>query len=160
MKKCSKCKQLKSSIEFGKDKRRKDGKSSWCKKCINNASKEYWKKQYKSNPEKYRAKAKLWKLRNINRCREIQRKSKLKQRIEVLEHYGGKCACCGEKEIKFLSIDHINGGGKKDRQKHGFGNTFYFYLRKNNYPKGFQVLCHNCNLAKSLYGKCPHKDKK
>lgn len=34
---------------------------------------------------------------------------------------------------------------------------FREWQRKNNYPKGFQVLCHNCNLAKGFYGKCPHQ---
>jgi len=33
------------------------------------------------------------------------------------------------------------------------------WLRKYNYPKGFQVLCHNCNMAKR-FGVCPHKEKK
>ena len=31
------------------------------------------------------------------------------------------------------------------------------WMIKNNFPKGFQVLCHNCNLAKGFYGKCPHE---
>ena len=30
---------------------------------------------------------------------------------------------------------------------------------KNNFPKGFQILCHNCNIAKGHYGKCPHEKK-
>ena len=25
------------------------------------------------------------------------------------------------------------------------------------YPPGYQVLCHNCNLAKGFYGSCPHQ---
>lgn len=32
-----------------------------------------------------------------------------------------------------------------------------WWLRRNNYPNGFQVLCHNCNMAKGFYGKCPHQ---
>ena len=31
------------------------------------------------------------------------------------------------------------------------------YLKKNNYPDGFQVLCWNCNLGRAHYGVCPHK---
>ena len=31
------------------------------------------------------------------------------------------------------------------------------WLYVNDYPDGFQVLCHNCNMAKGIYGKCPHK---
>jgi hypothetical protein len=31
---------------------------------------------------------------------------------------------------------------------------------ENNYPKGFQILCHNCNVAKGLIGNnniCTHE---
>lgn len=82
-------------------------------------------------------------------------------RLMALAFYGGEipeCNCCGEKEIKFLGIDHIEGGGVKHRKElQEAGTTIYLWLRKNNYPEGFQVLCHNCNLAKGYYGECPHK---
>jgi hypothetical protein len=85
-------------------------------------------------------------------------------RIEVLNHYGNKCACCGETTPEFLSIDHINGGGNGHRKaleengvKKHHGSGFYKWLIDNNYPDGFQLLCHNCNFAKGHYGKCPHE---
>ena len=31
------------------------------------------------------------------------------------------------------------------------------WIKKNNFPKGFQILCHNCNVAKGIYGECPHE---
>jgi hypothetical protein len=37
------------------------------------------------------------------------------------------------------------------------GVRFYSWLRRNNYPEGYQVLCFNCNIAKGLYGVCPHQ---
>ena len=82
----------------------------------------------------------------------------LKNRLEVLEHYGGvppKCKCCGEEEVKFLSIDHIDGGGKEHRAK--TGSNYIAWFKKNNFPNGFQILCHNCNLAKGFYQECPHQ---
>lgn len=30
------------------------------------------------------------------------------------------------------------------------------WCRRNGYPKGFRVLCHNCNMAIGFYGYCPH----
>jgi hypothetical protein len=33
---------------------------------------------------------------------------------------------------------------------------FYRWLITNNFPDDFQILCHNCNYAKS-HGGCPHK---
>jgi hypothetical protein len=84
-------------------------------------------------------------------------------RIAVLEHYGGsppRCACsgCGESRYEFLSIDHINGGGRKHRQSLGM-KTLYQWLIKNGFPDGFRVLCHNCNQSIGLYGYCPHQNK-
>ena len=92
--------------------------------------------------------------------REYCRKYTAKMRRGVRQHYGGKCVCCGETEDAFLCVDHINGGGEAHRREIGMtsGNQFYFWLRKNNYPDGFQILCHNCNFAKSSRGHCPHKD--
>jgi len=81
-----------------------------------------------------------------------------RKRLRVLEHYGGsppKCACCGESLLEFLTIDHINGGGNKERQKRGF-NTAY-YLERENYPSGYRVLCMNCNFALGHYKYCPHQ---
>ena len=82
-------------------------------------------------------------------------------RLEALVAYGGnppKCTCCGEAELAFLAIDHINNDGAKWRKKGLRGNTLYYYLRHNGYPPGLQILCHNCNQAKSDYGTCPHRN--
>ena len=60
--------------------------------------------------------------------------------------------------MEFLQIDHIDGGGTKHRREIGVG-MLYKWLRRNNYPAGFQTLCANCNFAKGRYGKCPHENK-
>jgi hypothetical protein len=77
-------------------------------------------------------------------------------RLSVLSAYGGRCACCLEDKYEFLAIDHINGGGSKHRQSEA-KTGLYQWLKNNNYPEGFQVLCHNCNMAKGFYGSCPHE---
>lgn len=47
-----------------------------------------------------------------------------------------KCACCGERQMEFLSIDHIHGGGTKHRV--AIGNKYIFlWLAQNNYPDGY-----------------------
>jgi hypothetical protein len=58
-------------------------------------------------------------------------------------------------EPDFLQIDHVNNDGKQHRKVIGQGRT-YFWLKKNNFPSDFQVLCANCNFAKGHYGTCPH----
>jgi hypothetical protein len=83
------------------------------------------------------------------------------QRIEALQAYGGlvpACACCGEATLLFLALDHVNGGGRQHHLETG-GGGFYVWLRKNNYPEGFKVLCHNCNFGRQLNGgTCPHAE--
>mgnify|MGYP001581746945 CR=1 FL=1 len=79
-------------------------------------------------------------------------------RIKALVAYSGlnpKCACCGEQHTEFLAIDHIDGGGNIHRKENKLGH-FYYWLESNNYPAGFRVLCHNCNLSLGFYGYCPH----
>lgn len=80
-------------------------------------------------------------------------------RLDVLSHYSGgnpKCACCGENEINFLAIDHINGGGRKHLKKLGMSSLHPSWFVKNDFPKDFQILCHNCNWGKHKCGQCPH----
>lgn len=83
-------------------------------------------------------------------------------RLQVLTHYSNgtpKCICCGESHYEFLTIDHKNGKGAKHRREIGIGGgVIYYWLIKNNFPDGFQVLCYNCNVCKGFYNKCVHKD--
>lgn len=131
---CTKCKKLKLTDKFYQNLSRKNHLHNECKICSINRSKTD--------------------IAIIGRRGRQQR-----EKMEVLSHYSnGKpiCKCCGESIFEFLCIDHINGGGKEHRKQVGNGH-FYRWLRKNNYPKGLQVLCHNCNMAKGFYGFCPHR---
>lgn len=116
-------------------------------------SKEY----YAANKETLLKKQRVRYL--ANREAELMKgRERTKQlKAATVARYGGRCACCGETELDFLSIDHINGGGKKHMAKIGFGSGFYYWLKRNGYPSGYQVLCFNCNHAKSICGVCPHQ---
>lgn len=94
-----------------------------------------------------------------------QAKDKIRRdnnREAALQHYGGKCACCGEDEPCFLAVDHADGDGNIHRKKIGkYGSGFFKWLVDNDFPEGFQILCHNCNMGKHLNGGiCPHKTDK
>jgi len=88
----------------------------------------------------------------------LQRESNHRLLNDVIDAYGGKCACCGETRKEYLTIDHVDGGGEKHKREMGFSTStqFYRWLKKNNYPEGFQVLCFNCNCGKHAYSVCPH----
>ena len=82
----------------------------------------------------------------------IQRDRNRKFKAEVLTHYGnGELACvkCGFLDISALSIDHIEGGGNKQRNgKLRASTAFYKWLKKEGYPAGYQTLCMNCQFVK------------
>lgn len=129
--------------------------------------KSYLKKWRKQNPEKVNSYTRKWRSKNPKKVKQYGRNSvdnvrarRHRDRMIVLRHYGGlppKCACCGETELMFLTIDHINGGGRQHRIAiKNYGLTRW--LIKNKLPKGFQILCMNCNLGSFLNkGTCPHK---
>ena len=91
----------------------------------------------------------------------LAKKSRDKLKDEVFFAYGGYCcSCCGEGTKEFLVIDHVDGGGCKQRKQLGSGDAIYRWLRKNGFPDGYQVLCCNCNWGKKTCGECPHKRQK
>lgn len=93
-------------------------------------------------------------------CLDKQKNFRRRKKEEVFEAYGGAiCACCGESMFDFLTIDHIDNDGAAHRREIGAsGTTTYLWLIKNRFPKGFQVLCANCQLGKAINGGiCPHQ---
>lgn len=113
-----------------------------------------------------------WRLANPGKQAEYNRRYRLRHpdrvaaqyaslRQEVLAAYGSRCVCCGEAQEPFLTIDHTDGSGADHRETLGnrrsaSGATTYRWLKKNNYPSGFRVLCWNCNCARRQ-GPCPHE---
>ena len=88
------------------------------------------------------------------------RQQKLKQ--EAINAYGGVCGCCKESEPIFLTVDHIDNDGAKHRKEIGRGNYgIYKWLKDNNYPSNFRILCFNCNSGRDINGGvCPHEQKR
>ena len=89
------------------------------------------------------------------------RKWRNRLRREAIIHYSNGancCACCGEKHYEFLTIDHVDGNGKAHRRQNKVsgGSSFYRWLKLNDYPLGFRILCYNCNCSFGAYGYCPH----
>jgi len=82
-------------------------------------------------------------------------------RHETMLVYGGyRCACCGEGEPMFLTLDHVNNDGSRHRRAIGSFSSpkMFAWLRARDYPPGFQVLCSNCNHGRHRNGgTCPHR---
>lgn len=101
------------------------------------------------------------------RVKEYSFEKRLKQKIQVYNHYSNydiKCNCCGEKQIEFLTLDHINNDGSQHKKENNIsgGHKMREWIIKNNFPPGFQILCWNCNCAKGvdLENICPHQRQK
>lgn len=121
-------------------------------------NKVYSTEYYRENRTRILESAHQWYLRNKETVKERNAHNRRTMRLAALKAYGGACGCCGETQEEFLSIDHINNDGAKHRREigGGGGSTIYQWLKNEGYPRGFQVLCFNCNMAKGFYGQCPH----
>ena len=92
---------------------------------------------------------------------KISERNRKRVKKEVIDHYGGKCVCCGETELLFLTIDHINNNGAEQRLKNGLkggsSDKSYRWIIKNDFPDDLQLLCWNCNCGRARNnGVCPH----
>ena len=144
-----------------------------CGTCFRKRLRERKRKRYWKNPELRRKEEKEYRSKNIEKWRKWDRenyqknkekiknknkKHNIKLKYGAMEHYcNGEARCMnsncavigGMKDIRALSIDHIGGGGYKHTKIVGRGSSFYKWLKRNNYPEGFQVLCFNCNHIKA-----------
>lgn len=126
-------------------------------------AREYARRYYWAHAEERRE---YQRTRNPAHTREALRKSRAKLKAEVYSHYGDKCACCGETESRFLTLDHVNGGGRAHRESLGRvgrvnpGPLAILYdIKKRGFPADFQILCFNCNCGRQQNGGvCPHKE--
>jgi hypothetical protein len=150
MKICTCCKKPKPHTDFYKKDRGIGGVAAECKSCnIARTGRRY--------------KAKRTEIRKKENARNVERNLRIKN--AVFAAYGGYiCACCGETEKAFLTLDHINNDGNEHRKKvagrtSGAGVWTYMWAIKNGFPPVFQVLCMNCNWGKRKTGVCPHKSR-
>lgn len=82
-------------------------------------------------------------------------------RREFIEVYGGKCQCCGETTLEFLTIEHLQGGGRQERKTMSTEHLLRKLKRAGwEKDKRYGLLCFNCNQAKGAYGYCPHQKNK
>ncbi len=115
-------------------------------------------KRYDENHrEQILAKAREKSRRKTPKHRARDRERSQERRMMVICHYGGnppKCLCCGESNIGFLTIDHLENDGHLEKTK---GSSFAASLIRKRFPPGYQVLCFNCNCGRERNGGiCPH----
>lgn len=179
---CGRCGEVKAASEFSLNAGRQDGLQVYCRPCFAEYRKDkqsgYNARWYAKNAEAQRKAASERYYANPEPVRARRRKANRdpeeyarhvadmlarakRNKARVFAHYGISCACCGESNPGFLTIDHINGCTKEERKAQGLGAAFYRWLCTNGFPEGFRTLCAGCNLARaSNKGICPHESEK
>ena len=118
----------------------------YCRKYRNtDRGREVTKKCAIKNKEKYTIKRRMF-----------SRKFYSNTRMTLLELLGNKCSnpkCLvpdGCKDVRCLQLDHVNGGGFKERKRFGHVNMMYryYYKYQDEAIKYLQILCANCNWIK------------
>ena len=72
-----------------------------------------------------------------------------KHKAILYKKLGDKCACCGERDLMFLTIDHVNNDGGKYRKQNKDHNQINHLLKLHRQNSiSLQLLCMNCNHAK------------
>lgn len=74
-------------------------------------------------------------------------------RKALIDILGGKCIKCGFTDSRALQIDHIFGGGSKERKTVKI--TYYKYIMNEILRESgkYQLLCANCNWIKRVENK-------
>ena len=113
-------------------------------------SKRLYDKEYNQRPHVIK--------RRQKQMRVFGKKYRLNIKCRVIGHYSKgkmKCLCCGETIMEFLTIDKFI-GTSNHKKITGSGIRLYIWLIKHDFPKGYRVMCFNCNCGRGR-GICPHK---
>jgi hypothetical protein len=109
-------------------------------------NKKKCKERYHKNPEWYANYRKEYSANNRQALRDYQENLRHTLREQALEVLGSKCVKCGSIDKRFFHIDHINGGGCREKRLAGTNQTNYKKILAN--PKDYQILCVEDNWLK------------
>ncbi len=79
---------------------------------------------------------------------ETYKKRILEKRRALFSFLGDKCVKCSFSDWRALQIDHVNGGGNKERRRSV--DQYYKIVKESiiNNEEKYQLLCANCNWIK------------
>lgn len=118
---------------------------------------QYLRKRYSEDKKKY-----------LDMCKSYREshKEEISQKLfnikkTIIDHYGGACVLCGERNIGFLTLDHINNDGHIERRSKKYKEgriQYYRRIIREGFPNTLQVLCWSCNRKKYFeYLRCKPK---
>lgn len=111
--------------------------------------KTYYQKYYEKNKEKRKRESLEYSKSHGNASQKLYGVGyRKKLRDAVYELLGKKCNLCGFDDVRALQVDHINGGGSKERKnttRNLNAVIIESIIKKEN---RYQLLCANCNWIK------------
>jgi len=131
VRRCTKCREIKPRSEFYKASKKIKAREldNYCKICRKISTAD-------------------------NRGRFADANRFVKDAKRIISKGSLSCACCGNKNVDWLQIDHII--PVKGKRKGKSSSTLTRQIIQGEIPiDGFQLLCANCNYAKSDLEKCP-----
>jgi RNase P subunit RPR2 len=116
-------------------------------------------KYYIKNKKKMNSQSWAWQKSHPKTVKKIKQRYRTKLKMQIMELLGNKCSnpdCYvlgGCKDLRCLQIDHVHGGGCKERKFHS--EERYRRIRDKilSGSKEYQLLCANCNWIKRVENK-------
>jgi hypothetical protein len=156
LKKCRKCEQEKPATTEYFYARPTGNLSSPCKDCCRRVQDDYAahhqseiKDRRRTRNQELASRQKDYRQRMLKAQRRRMKERRSNLRLLALWEYGGqppKCRCCGNDRIRFLCVH----GPRK------LTIELYRWLKENEYPSGYHILCYNCSFSWRIYNSCPH----
>lgn len=130
-----------------------------CEKCQKKVNKEVTARRNR-NRRKFNAymRAYYHRTKNLKVSSARTRRRYQQLRKEAIRVHGSKCRTCGFSNPLALQIDHIKGGGMKDRSRTGDVGFLKGVIRDALKPirkRKYQLLCANHNVLK-MHSKREH----
>lgn len=122
---------------------------------------DYNKQKYSENPESWRRRIADYREKHPDRVKKLY----AKRRLFALQRIAGSekpiCVYCGCDDIRFLEINHKNGGGSKEFKKgRNSANFLWAIVTGRRKTDDLEVACRVCNALhylKSKFGNAPFK---
>lgn len=135
---------------FAREKAQKYGRRNICKKCFAERAREYREKHFASKGLCRTCGRPLdrkgsYCCKCCDRLNQINSLRHWEIRAKVMTKLGGQCVKCGIRDLRLLTINHLN--GRNLRLTRDLGHKFYYrILRGEQKTDDLEVRCYNCNI--------------
>src|SRR5678815_1922494 len=103
------------------------------------------------NREQINKRSRAWEKAHPEVRRRKCRRSRQRRRAQILNMYGSACVLCGLTDPEVLDLDHVCGGGSRERANGMRTQGIYGQVLRGDRPSDdFRLLCRNCNWKEYL----------